>query len=197
MQNFAHLYLQNWRRVAASISGEAVDRAIQTLDEARQRDSVVWSAGNGGGSTLASHLSLGLTLNTRRAGGRPLRSTCLTADAAALSAAVNDFGADQAVRALLDCNARPGDVFCAITASGESRNLNEAVVSALERGVTVLALVGSASSTTARLANEKVVLGSTEPGLAEDAASAVIHAIYCGFMYEASAHLPSELANDR
>jgi D-sedoheptulose 7-phosphate isomerase len=192
---FANTYIQSWLRVAAGVDRGAIERALGVLSDARNRDASIWTIGNGGGSALASHLAVGLTLNTLRAGGRPFRATCLSADAVALSAAINDFGADHALRALLKCNARPGDVLCAFSVSGKSANINNAVAAANESGLDVIALVGDPESATAKLANHAITLGSAEPGIAEDVASAVMHAMYCGFMYEGAATLPAEFSD--
>jgi phosphoheptose isomerase len=184
--------MRSWLRASAGVDVPAVDEAVGVLAEARKRDATVWTVGNGGGSALASHLAIGLTLNTRRSGGRPFRAACIGADAAALSAAVNDFGAENAMRAILECNGRSGDVLCAFTVSGESVNLNSTITAAKAIGIRVIALVGAPDSTSARLADHLILLGSIEPGIAEDVASAVMHAMYCTFMYEDTANLPDE-----
>jgi len=178
--------------VSATLDVAAVDHAVKVLGEARERDATVWTAGNGGGSALASHLTIGLTVNTRRAGGRPFRSSSLGADAAALSAASNDFGAENALRAIFECNARKGDILCVISVSGKSPNIVHALRSSTELGITSIALVGDDRSPIAQLANHTILLGSVEPGIAEDVASAVVHSIYCTFMYEHSDTLPGE-----
>jgi D-sedoheptulose 7-phosphate isomerase len=173
----------------------AINQAVKVLAQARDRDAMIWTVGNGGGSALASHLAIGLTLNTRRSGGQPFRAACLGADAAALSAATNDFGADDALRTILECNGRSGDVLCAFSVSGESINVNRAIVAAKELDIAVIALVGAPESTTAQLANCSIPLGSVEPGIAEDVASAILHAMYCTFMYENKESLPGEFAD--
>jgi D-sedoheptulose 7-phosphate isomerase len=191
MISFAGRYLDTWRRVAATVDLEAVDRAVGVLDEARNRDATVWTVGSGGSSALASHLAIGLTLNTRRSGGRPFRASNLGSDAAALSAATNDFGADHALQAVFECNARRGDLLCAFSVSGESAGVNNAITAAARHHVPVIGLVGTPESTTARLADCLILLGSSEPGIAEDVASAVMHAMYCTFMYEGGVRLPA------
>lgn len=193
--SLASRYLTSWLRVSAAVQVPAIDQAVKVLGEARDRDATVWTVGNGGGSALASHLAIGLTLNTRRSGGQPFRSTSLGADAAALSAASNDFGAEHALQAILECNARRGDVLCAFSVSGESTNINNTLRSAKNLGITTVALVGEGQSTTAQLADYTIPLGSVEPGVAEDVASAVMHAMYCTFMYENHDNLPNEFTH--
>jgi D-sedoheptulose 7-phosphate isomerase len=189
---FEASYIRSWLRVAATVDVTVIEQAVKALADARDRDATVWTIGNGGGSALASHLAIGLTLNTRRSGGQPFRAVCLGADAAALSAATNDFGADHAFQAILECNVRSGDVLCVFSVSGESANVNAAIEAAKRMGLLVIALVGDSTSTTAQLADHSVLLGSVEPGIAEDVASAVMHAMYCTFMYENATNLPRE-----
>lgn len=191
---FSASYIGNWLRIAAEVDVSQVDQAVKVLAEARDRDGTVWTVGNGGGSALASHMAIGLTLNTKRAGGSPFRSSCLGADAAALSAATNDFGGDYALRAIFECNARSGDLLCAFSVSGGSANVNNTIDAARSLGVPVIALVGDPQSLTAQLADFTILLGTTEPGIAEDVASAVMHAIYCNFMYENHKQLPEEFS---
>jgi D-sedoheptulose 7-phosphate isomerase len=193
--SFAGSYIRSWLHVAATIDVAAVEQAVRILADARERDATVWTVGNGGGSALASHLAIGLTLNTRRSGGRPFRAICLGADVAALSAATNDFGADQALRAILECNARRGDVLCAFSVSGESANINAAINASKRMELSVIALVGEPTSATAQFADHAILLGSAEPGIAEDVASAVMHAMYCSFMYEDEANVPREFTD--
>jgi phosphoheptose isomerase len=188
-------YINSWLRVSAAVDITAIEGSVKMLADARERDATVWTAGNGGGSALASHLAIGLTLNARRSGAQPFRATCLGADAAALSAATNDFGADNALRVLLECNGRRGDLLCVFSVSGESANVNQAVSAARDIGILVVALVGDSESTTARLADHVISLGSIEPGIAEDVASGVMHSMYCTFMYEGRESLPKELAD--
>ena len=79
-----------------------------------------------------------------------------------------------------------------MTVSGESTNVNNTITAAKAIDIPVIALVGAPESTTARLADYSIPLGSVEPGIAEDVASAIIHAMYCTFMYENLEDVPSE-----
>lgn len=193
--SFPARYIDSWLRVSAAVDLAGIELAVKVLTEARDRDATIWTVGNGGGSALASHLAIGLTLNTRRSGGRPFRAASLGADAAALSAASNDFGAERALQAILECNARRGDVLCAFSVSGESANVNNTIVAAKRLGIVTIALVGGPESTTAQLADYPILLGSVDPGVAEDVASAVMHSLYCTFMYENADSLPDEFAH--
>src|ERR1700710_491017 len=67
---FVARYIDAWHRASAGVDVAAVSAVVDVLRDARARDATVWTLGNGGGSALASHLAIGLTLNTRRAEGQ-------------------------------------------------------------------------------------------------------------------------------
>ena len=139
--------------------------------------------------------SLSASRSTRADSAGSRSGLCVSGGRGALSAATNDFGADDALRTILECNGRSGDVLCAFSVSGESVNVNRAIAAAKEMGIPVIALVGAPESTMAKLADCLILLGSVEPGIAEDVASVVMHSMYCTFMYENAKSLPSELAD--
>jgi D-sedoheptulose 7-phosphate isomerase len=178
----AATYLHDASKVIADLSPEAIVAAIGALAETRDRDGTVWTFGNGGNATIAAHLALGLSLNAHRTGGTPLRACCLTSDSAVLTAAVNDFGPDQGLAAHLRLSARAGDAVVALSVSGASLNVLRAVEAANTLGVTTIGIVGSAASPLGRSCQHVIDLRCDDPGLAEDAAQVVVHALYCWFM---------------
>jgi D-sedoheptulose 7-phosphate isomerase len=74
-------------------------------------------------------------------------------DAAHLTCAGNDFGFDSVFARFVESHGRKGDVLLAISTSGESKNILNAVRAAKERGMQVLALTGRRGSTLGREAD--------------------------------------------
>lgn len=183
-------YLSSAASVITRLPTAEITKVIEVLEAIRIRGRTVWTFGNGGNATIASHLSLGLSLNARRTGGTPLRALCLTSDSAQVTAAINDFGQAEPIAAQLAIFARPGDAAVALSASGESPNVLRALEVAKEIGVTTIGLVGRPDSPVGQLCRYTVNLGSSEPGLAEDAAQVVAHAIYCWFMRNSNLQEP-------
>lgn len=182
-ESYSARYLRRSAAATAAVDLSAVDALVRAVAPLRESGGTVWTVGNGGNGSLASHLAIGLSLNTVREGRRPIRALNLCADPTTLTAASNDFGFEQAVGRHLGIQARPGDVLVALSVSGESPNIVGAGRTAKGLGLILLALVGDTSSSLARMADCVVSLTTTEPGVAEDVASAVVHAIYCHFMY--------------
>ncbi len=175
-------YLAAVAPIIAALSPEAVADVIGELEATRPRGGTAWTFGNGGSAAIAAHLTLDLFLNARRTGGTPVRAGCLTVDGAQLTAAVNDFGASESISTQLALTARPGNAAVALSLSGASSNALRAIAVAKEIGVTTIGVVGSADSPVGYICDHAIDLGCSEPGLSEDAAQIVGHAIYCWFM---------------
>jgi D-sedoheptulose 7-phosphate isomerase len=98
-------------------------------------------AGNGGSAADAQHIAAELTgrfLLERR----PLRALALHGNTSALTAIGNDYGYEHVFVRELSAHGRPGDVFLAITTSGNSRNILCAIDAARKTKVTVIGLTG-------------------------------------------------------
>lgn len=106
--------------------------------------------GNGGSAADAQHLAaelLGRYLVNRRA----LPAIALTTDSSALTAIANDFGFDEVFSRQVQGLGRPGDVLVAISTSGNSPNILQAVQAAREIGIVAIGLTGSAGGRMADL----------------------------------------------
>lgn len=98
-------------------------------------------AGNGGSFADAQHLSAEF-ISRFMFDRAPMASLVLGANNSAISAIGNDYGYEQVFARELQGVARPGDVFIAITTSGNSRNILVAVEQARKQGLTTVAFTG-------------------------------------------------------
>jgi D-sedoheptulose 7-phosphate isomerase len=120
---------------------EQVERLSQLCLRCLQSGGKILFAGNGGSFADAQHLAAEFT-------GRflfdraPLPAIALGTNNSAVTAVGNDYGFEQVFARELRALARRGDVFIAITTSGNSPNILQAVGAALELGVTVVGLTG-------------------------------------------------------
>ncbi|MDQ3915857.1 MAG: SIS domain-containing protein [Actinomycetota bacterium] len=101
----------------------------------------VWTFGNGGSATDASHLTGELLGKFRRPDRRSIPSMALV-DPAVLTAIGNDYGFRHVFVRPLEALSRPGDVAVGFTTSGESENVLLALASAASRGVRTVAFCG-------------------------------------------------------
>jgi D-sedoheptulose 7-phosphate isomerase len=99
-------------------------------------------AGNGGSAADAQHIAAEFT-------GRlmfdrpPLAAIALTTDSSALTAIANDYGFSSVFERQVRALGRPGDVLFAISTSGRSPNILEALDSARAAGMVTLGFCGA------------------------------------------------------
>jgi len=108
---------------------------------AYQNNGKILVAGNGGSAADAQHLAGELV--SRFYFDRPaLSAIALTTDSSILTAIGNDYGYDDVFSRQIQAHGRAGDVFIAISTSGNSPNILKAITTAKALGLTVIGLTG-------------------------------------------------------
>lgn len=101
----------------------------------------IWFAGNGGSAADAQHLAAELS-GRFYLDRKSIPAEALHVNTSFMTAVANDYGFDQVYARLLQGCAHRGDVLVAISTSGNSANILEAVTMARSLGVHVVALTG-------------------------------------------------------
>ena len=101
----------------------------------------IWFAGNGGSAADAQHLAAELS-GRFYLDRKSIPAEALHVNTSFMTAVANDYGFDQVYARLLQGCAHRGDVLVAISTSGNSANILEAVTMAKSLGVHVVALTG-------------------------------------------------------
>jgi len=98
-------------------------------------------AGNGGSAADAQHLVAEFV--SRLSQDRPaMRAVALTTDTSILTAVANDYGYERTFARQIEALGQPGDVFLAISTSGNSPNVLRALELCREMGITAIGLTG-------------------------------------------------------
>jgi D-sedoheptulose 7-phosphate isomerase len=138
----AAAYVRDLDRLLRQLDLDAVARIVERLRHVRDGEGTVYVAGNGGSAATATHLAKDLGKATKSSGRAFMRVMCMSDNISWLTALANDEGYDRVFSGQLENFAGRGDLFLAISASGNSRNLIEAVELARARQVATVALVG-------------------------------------------------------
>ena len=120
---------------------EGLVRAAKLLEDALRAGNKVLLAGNGGSAADAQHIAaewVGRYMRERRA----LPAMALTTNTSSLTAIGNDYGYERVFQRQLEAHGRAGDVFIAISTSGQSENLVLALGTAREMGVHTIGFTG-------------------------------------------------------
>lgn len=119
---------------------EQVKKAGELLVEMFRRGGKVFSCGNGGSLCDAMHFAEELTGRFRE--NRMALPAIAIADGAHLSCVSNDMGFDQVFAKYIEALGKPEDVLLAISTSGNSSNILQAIKAAREKGMQVIGLTG-------------------------------------------------------
>jgi D-sedoheptulose 7-phosphate isomerase len=139
------LKLEASRLLAAPIA-----RAADLLARTLKAGGKVLACGNGGSAADAQHFAAEL-LNRFEIERAPLAAVALTTDSSTLTSIANDYAYEQVFSKQVRGLGRRGDALLAISTSGNSRNVIEAMHVAHELGVHVVALTGAGGGKMAAL----------------------------------------------
>ena len=127
---------------AAETLGEPVARAGVLLAQSLKSGGKALACGNGGSAADAQHFAAEL-VNRFEIERPPLAAVALTTDTSTLTSIANDYAYQQVFSKQVRAIGRRGDVLLAISTSGNSANVIEAIAAAHELGVHVIALTGN------------------------------------------------------
>ena len=138
----------------------------------------VWICGNGGSAADAAHLATELV--GRFAKDRDgFRVAALGTNMPLLTAVANDLGYEQVFARELESLARAGDVLVAISTSGASANVVEAVRVAREKGLTSIAVAGGDGGELAALTDLAFCAPSNETPRIQEVHGTLWHIVCC------------------
>ena len=138
---FAQKYASHLSEILMNIPFEEVTRFVDLLLESRAKKQTVFFIGNGGSAATASHFANDIGIGTR-CDEDPFQVMALTDNQAMITAIANDFGYDYIFTKQLVGQMKKGDVLVAISASGNSPNIINAVEMAKSMGNKVVGLTG-------------------------------------------------------
>lgn len=135
-------YLDSIHNTITKLPLEEIAHAIAVLQWARMNDKQVFIMGNGGSAATASHFACDLAKGTLLPDRPRFRVIALTDSMPLFSALANDFGYEHVFTEQLASLVRKGDVVVAISGSGNSMNVVNAVKYARQIQATTIGLLG-------------------------------------------------------
>jgi len=134
-----------------------IEQTALALQRCFLKEGKVLIAGNGGSLCDAMHFAEELTGLYRKK--RPALAAIALADPGHMSCVANDLGYDQVFSRSIEALGRPGDVFIAMTTSGNSTNLIEAVKMAKCKGMHTIAFLGKGGGSLKGLCDLELIIG--------------------------------------
>ena len=135
---------------------ESIELASAMLNQALVGGHKILACGNGGSASDAQHFSSELLNRYDR--DRPgLPAIALTTDSSTLTSIANDYDYRQIYSKQLTSLGQPGDILLAISTSGQSPNIIDAIEAANNSDIPVIALTGKDGGTMAQVLNENSI----------------------------------------
>lgn len=135
----------------------------------------VLAFGNGGSAAEAQHFAAELVNGLSRRDGPALAAVALTADGSSLTAIGNDRGFAEVFSRPLEALGKPGDVALALTTSGTSPDILEALRTARRLGIVTVALTGERGEAVAPLADVLLDVPSCSTPRIQEAHLVLLH----------------------
>ena len=158
------------------VDPESVDEAARVLVRSLRSGGKVLLFGNGGSAADAQHVAAELVGRFER--DRPaLPAIALTTDSSTITAVANDLGFERIFERQLDALGTPGDVAVAISTSGASPNVLNAVRAARRGGIATVGLCGPSGSELESIVDVAVVVATEPRAVVQEAHLAVEHAL--------------------
>lgn len=126
---------------AAEVLLPAIEAAGEQMVQCLLAEGKIFSCGNGGSAGDAQHFA-GEMLCRFETERPSLPAIALTTDTSTLTAIANDYHYDEVFSRQIRALGQPGDVLLAISTSGNSQNILQAIEAAHDRRMTVIALTG-------------------------------------------------------
>ena len=179
-KEFSTQYVSYFTERIRGLSVMDIEPVVQELLKARMHGSNIFLIGNGGSASIASHFAQDLSsIGTTKADlpaalfdgikaqlalapvpFRPFRALSLTDNFSTISALGNDHGYEHIFTGQLKRYYHPGDMLIAISSSGNSLNIVNAVKFVKKHGGTTVGIVGFSGGAIKRLCDHCIFVNA-------------------------------------
>ncbi len=180
--NFPELYRTELHKTIDAIDSTLVSEAIDWFKDARANGNTIFVAGNGGSASTASHFACDIVKGASFQKDSRFRIMALTDSLPTMTAYSNDVGYDIVFMEQLKNFAKPGDIYMAISGSGNSPNVIKAMQYANDLGCKTMALTGRDGGKLGPMAKLHLQVPVPHMGRIEDAHMIICHMIAYSFM---------------
>jgi D-sedoheptulose 7-phosphate isomerase len=178
--SFPASYRENLLQTIQTIDETKVSQAIQWFRDARDQGKAIFVAGNGGSAATASHFVCDMMKGASLGKPTRFRIQALHDSMPTLTAYANDLHYQDAAVEQLKNFAAAGDIYMAISGSGNSPNVIRAMEYANSLGCRTLALTGRDGGVLGPMAQLNIQVPEQHMGRIEDAHHIICHMIcYC------------------
>src|SRR6266516_1140552 len=191
MEKHIDQYLQDLQAAIDAVPRDRLAAMGEMLFRAYRNGKQVFTVGNGGSASTASHMAADLGKNTIGPNMRRFRIISLNDNTAFVTSLANDLGYESIFSEQIVNLIRAGDLLVAISASGNSPNVLRAMHYARDQSAAVLGILGFDGGQAVELADLAVVVPVSHYGVVEDVHLIINHILVESFKVRLAEAAPS------
>jgi len=131
------------------------------ISKAFKNDRKLMLCGNGGSAADAQHIAAEF-VNRFQLDRHPLPAMALTTDTSIITSVANDYGYEEVFSKQIQALGVEGDILLATSTSGNSKNILSAIMTAKEKGLYTIGLIGRDGGKMVTLVDLPLVVESNE-----------------------------------
>lgn len=189
--NYIDSYLDVLKSLLDSLDTSVLENVTELLFATWKEDRRLILCGNGGSGSTSSHLVCDFQKNIYLDGGKPFEVVALTDSPALLLAWANDTSFENVFAGQARTWVRKNDVLIAISGSGNSRNVLEAVKVANDVGATTIGFCGYDGGQLAEMVTIPIVAERRNMQQVEDVHMILGHILFSALRDKITGYLPS------
>jgi D-sedoheptulose 7-phosphate isomerase len=188
LKHFIQTYKKELYKLIETIDESVIEKIFIALKDAEKKDSRVFVIGNGGSAATASHMVNDLGVGLSRRGIVHIDIESLSDNIATCSALANDIGYEYIYSAQLQTKLKKDDILIAISCSGNSQNIINAISIAKEKKALVIGLSGFDGGELKKISDISFHIQTEQGsyGVVEDIHMIVNHILYSYFISKAT-----------
>ena len=155
-----------------------IEKTIKVLFNILKKNGTIFWCVNGGSAADCQHMSAEL-IGRFKINRKPYKSIALTTDTSAVTAISNDYGYENVFSRQIEALGTKKDLLFALSTSGNSKNIINAIIAAKRKKMKVVTLLGNKGGKCKKFSNINIIVDSKETARIQEAHTLIGH-ILCG-----------------
>ena len=164
---YINIYLNSVKKAIENLDKKQIDRAIATILDIHKKNKQIFIIGNGGSASTATHFANDLCKFCSVGSKKRFRAISLTDNICTITALANDTSYSEIFSQQLLNFINEGDLLIALSASGNSKNIIEAVKTAKDYKAKTIGLTGFDGGKLMKIADECIHVDYHDFGIVE------------------------------
>ena len=168
------LYLNEIKQIEKDINN-AINLIKDTIIEGKK----ILICGNGGSAAQADHFAAEMLIRLKpKFNRRPLPAISLTMDSATLTACLNDYSKNVIFSRSIDALGNEDDLLIAISTSGNSQNILEAIKMAKKKKMRILSFIGNKGGKQKKISPNNLIITGNDTARIQEVQLFLGHMIF-------------------